>query len=400
MNYKSFSVLTLICAFLLTLSSCNSDDCKPASTANAGPDQVASGTSTTLEAATLPKSGSGIWTITSGDGGSITTPTSPTSVFTGSAGATYVLKWTVNGCPISEDEVQITFCSPASTAIAGPDQNITATSTTLAATPPTSGSGTWSIVSGTGGNIVSVTNPASEFTGAVGTYVLKWTVSGCPSSEDDVQIIFNNNPKLLTVDKTTVINGEIITVTGLNFSSNFQGMSQIKAVNQADITKEVFLPIISRTATEIKAVMQGTNGGSTGTYKLFYGKRADAGAAVFFESTLIVTINAATANQFFSSSTYTQTNVSPGGSVSLGTKNGSATAADYTVKVIGYAYETGVGTEYTVSNAAITVGGYGGSMDQLSFTLPANLPVGTYYTKITYNNATVIGGWGNSLNVF
>lgn len=296
-------------------------------------------------------------------------------------------------------------CKPASTASAGPDQEITGTSTNLAAEAPTSGAGMWSIVSGDGGNITNPATATSEFTGVAGTtYVLKWTVSGCPTSEDEVQIAFNNNPKLLTVDKTSTINGEIITIAGLNFASNYQGMSQIKAVNQADNTKEVFLPIISRTATEIKAVMMGTGGGSVGSYKLYYGKRPDANAAVFFESSLIVSVVAPGGSQFFSSSTYASTNIEAANvaanNVAFGVKNGSATAGDYTVKLVLYNYETGVNTETTVANFNFTVAGYD-TLDKIDFTFPGGLTVpGTYWVKVTYNGATVIGGWGYSLNVY
>jgi hypothetical protein len=291
-------------------------------------------------------------------------------------------------------------CEPASEAQAGIDQEVSGTSATLDATEPSSGKGAWSIVSGDGGLIADDKNPKSDFTGNAGvTYILKWTVSGCPTSEDEVQIKFSTDPKLLTVSKSTVINGEVITITGVNFSANFQGMSQIKAVNQADVTKEVFLPIVSRTTTEIKAVMMGTGGGSTGTFKLYYGKKADAGAAIFYESSLMVTV-AVPGNAFYTSSTFEASNLSLGGTVAFGTKNGSATLGDYIVKMVSYNFETGASTETAVNTFAIAAGGFGGgAMDKISFTMPNTITAGTYLIKVTYNGVTVTGGWGQYLFV-
>src|SRR5690606_1240638 len=78
--------------------------------AAAGPGETLCATSTTL-AANAPVVGTGAWTIISGAGGNVETPTSPTSNFTGVAGETYVLRWTIsNGtCPATTDDVQITF---------------------------------------------------------------------------------------------------------------------------------------------------------------------------------------------------------------------------------------------------------------------------------------------------
>ena len=61
-----------------------------------------------------PVNGTGLWTITSGVGGSFGAPTSPTSSFTGVSSNMYILKWTItNVCGMSSDEVEIGFtCAP------------------------------------------------------------------------------------------------------------------------------------------------------------------------------------------------------------------------------------------------------------------------------------------------
>jgi gliding motility-associated-like protein len=183
----------------------------PPTTANAGTNQTVCGGSATL-AGNTPVTGSGMWTIVSGVGGIITTPTSPTSAFTGTPGVTYVLQWTIsNGsCTASSSTVSIQFDAPPSTAAAGADQDVCGNSTALGATAPTIGTGAWSVISGAGGVIATPTSPTSNFTGTIGTtYVLAWsTVNGvCTPSVDNVTIIFRANP-------TTAVAGGTQTLCG------------------------------------------------------------------------------------------------------------------------------------------------------------------------------------------
>ncbi|MDN5213928.1 gliding motility-associated C-terminal domain-containing protein [Fulvivirgaceae bacterium BMA12] len=187
-------------------------------TANAGPDQSLCGTSTTL-AANTPTVGIGTWNIVSGAGGNITTLTDENSSFTGTAGTTYRLRWTIsNGsCTSSQDDVEITFYDNPTIANAGPDQNLCGTSTTLAANAPTIGTGTWSIISGTGGSITTLTDENSSFSGTAGTtYQLRWTISNgsCTSSQDDVTITFNQEPTTANAGSNRSICGTSIALEG------------------------------------------------------------------------------------------------------------------------------------------------------------------------------------------
>ncbi|HRS07922.1 MAG TPA: T9SS type A sorting domain-containing protein, partial [Bacteroidia bacterium] len=79
--------------------------------------------------------------------------------------------------------------------IAGADTAVcSVNSTTLGATAPLVGSGSWSIVSGVGGSIAQPNNPNSTFSGQYNKpYVLEWTTSngGCVFS-DQVTVIFVN----------------------------------------------------------------------------------------------------------------------------------------------------------------------------------------------------------------
>jgi uncharacterized protein (TIGR02145 family) len=80
--------------------------------------------------------------------------------------------------------------SPAN---AGPDQlEIISTTTSLQGNTPTSGTGNWTIESGTGGNFDDPSNPTTTFTGLMGnSYNLRWTITNdCYSCSDNVIICF------------------------------------------------------------------------------------------------------------------------------------------------------------------------------------------------------------------
>jgi hypothetical protein len=159
-------------------------------TANAGPDQTACATSATL-AGNTPASGTGVWSLVSGTG-TITTPSNPSSTVTGLAAGANTYRWTItNGtCAPSTDDVIITQAGTITTANAGPDQNICGTSATLAGNVPTTGTGAWSLLNGSG-TITASSNAASTVTGlGTGANTFRWTISNgaCTPSTDDVII--------------------------------------------------------------------------------------------------------------------------------------------------------------------------------------------------------------------
>lgn len=79
-------------------------------TANAGPDQSYCGLSGATLDANDPTPYSGMWTIVSGTGGVVLTPTDSNSVFNGSMGTTYTLRWTISsGSCTSSDDVVVAF---------------------------------------------------------------------------------------------------------------------------------------------------------------------------------------------------------------------------------------------------------------------------------------------------
>jgi uncharacterized protein (TIGR02145 family) len=167
--------------------------CSPQpSVANAGPDAFNQCATTALNASS-PTVGTGIWSKISGIGGSFSNTASPMATFTGTAGQTYTLRWTVsNGCGSTADEVSVSFVAPPTTANAGLDQlNITTPAAVLNATAPTQGSGIWTVVAGVGGSLSGASSPNATFTGTPGqSYTLRWTVTNaCGSSSSDVMTV-------------------------------------------------------------------------------------------------------------------------------------------------------------------------------------------------------------------
>ena len=177
----------------------------PPTVATAGADQTLCSTTATL-AGNSPTTGTGQWTIMSGVGGGFALDTDPTTIFSGAAGKTYVLQWTIsNGvCTPSSDQVTIKLdANPLPVADAGTPQTLCATSATLAANAATTGTGTWTIMSGAGGSFVNANSPTTVFNGVSGTtYDLQWTISNgvCPSTSDKVQISSMHRPPLQRQD--------------------------------------------------------------------------------------------------------------------------------------------------------------------------------------------------------
>jgi hypothetical protein len=92
------------------------------------------------------------------------------------------------------DTHHVIVSQPPSPAIAGPDQNVNGSTTTLSATPPAIGMGTWYVISGTGGILGNPGSAQGSFTGISNTsYTLVWTISNppCPVSSDTVIVVFS-----------------------------------------------------------------------------------------------------------------------------------------------------------------------------------------------------------------
>lgn len=117
---------------------------------------------------------------------------------------------------------------PASIANAGVDQLLLPiTSTTLNGNSPIYGIGTWSIISGNGGNISNPNSPNSNFTGITGTlYKLQWKITNaCTSNSDTVTISFNGPIPIVCGSDTIWVSpidnsGTVVWSNPVNFGGN------------------------------------------------------------------------------------------------------------------------------------------------------------------------------------
>ncbi len=155
--------------------------------ANAGLDQNLCMNATAL-AGNVPTYGTGSWTLVNGSA-TIDDAAAFNSKVTNLAPGENRFRWTItNNTCTSSDEVIIYNGTPTQ-ADAGQDQVICDDSTTLTPNTPTLGSGSWSVITGSG-NITenTVTNLAPDIN------TLRWTITnGNCSSHDDV-LVTSNKP--------------------------------------------------------------------------------------------------------------------------------------------------------------------------------------------------------------
>lgn len=191
---------------------------------------------------TAPTGVSGTTTICNGSSTSLT-------VSGGSAGTGAVAEWFTGSCgstaigtgnsisvsPSSNTVYYVRYSGACNTttcastsitvdeftsATAGIDQTVCATSTSLAANSPTTGQGTWTVVSGSG-SFANANDPTTNVTGlAVGVNRFRWTLPNgvCTNSQDDV-IITRQVPSVAPTGisgTTTICTGgnTTLTVTG------------------------------------------------------------------------------------------------------------------------------------------------------------------------------------------
>ncbi len=190
------------------------------STANAGADFSSCLYSPLNLAATAPTVGTGVWTQISGGAVNISTPSSPTTSIIGAVVGSYGFRWTVsNGiCPSSTDDVAVTIDNITTQPNAGPDQNLSnASQFTMAGNTISSGTGTWSKISGP--NIPTITTPNSpttSITGTIpGTYTFRWTATNGSCSQYDEMIVNNASPiatnDIQQTPLNTAVSGQLMT---------------------------------------------------------------------------------------------------------------------------------------------------------------------------------------------
>ncbi|MGC8802205.1 MAG: hypothetical protein ACP5PS_00290 [Bacteroidales bacterium] len=191
-------------------------------TANAGPDQSLCGATSATLAGNTPVVGSGLWSIASGLGGTVVTPTVPNSQFNGINGNTYQLVWTItNGGCYSRDTVVISFpllpTTPSGFILF--DNSVCQGDMGVAysvANDPTVTfswiySGTGATINGTG-NAVTVDYSVTATSGNIGVY----TTNGCGNSDTlELAVTVHGLPNatLAVSGSATVCEGDSTTLT-------------------------------------------------------------------------------------------------------------------------------------------------------------------------------------------
>jgi len=168
-----------------------------ATVANAGGDQNVCGLTTFL-VANNPTFGFGNWFFVSGPGTlSFSNPNSPSSSIESFANGTYILQWTIfNGvCPITSDQVSITFNDNQVIPNAGTDATFCGLTYALNGNSANPSSGIWTVVSGPGTSTFedAASHNSNVTVSLAGTYTFRWTISNstCPTAFDDVTVTLN-----------------------------------------------------------------------------------------------------------------------------------------------------------------------------------------------------------------
>jgi gliding motility-associated-like protein len=214
------------------------------SSALAGQDQTVCATAATLNGNT-PLLGSGVWTVVSGTA-IFSNENQPNSSVSGLSVGQNVLRWSIsNGvCTPSFDDVTITVQSAPTASNAGNDQSVCGNSTQLSANTPVTGTGTWSVVSGSG-TFVNASNPQTQVTGlGSGINVFRWTVINgfCQPSIDEVSIQSFQNPTIAQAGPdVTICNSDQIlsantALIGIGTWSVVSGSANIQSPNNPSTT--------------------------------------------------------------------------------------------------------------------------------------------------------------------
>jgi hypothetical protein len=117
--------------------------------------------------------------------------------FTGSSAIYTLTGFTYGSGTGVVDPTPVTAYATPTTATSGPNQSVCGiTSVTLNGNTPAVGTGTWSIISGTGGTVINPNSPTSQFDGVLpNSYILQWTISnGTCQSVSDVSIACTTRP--------------------------------------------------------------------------------------------------------------------------------------------------------------------------------------------------------------
>ena len=341
-------------------------------TSNAGSAINQCNTSSFTLAGNNPTTGTGLWTVTSGSA-TITTPSSYNSGVTGvSAGTNATLTWTIsNGtCSASTSTVTLTnYATPTTSNAGSAIEQCNTSSFTLAGNNPTTGTGLWTVTSGT----ATITTPSSYNSGVTGvsagsSATLTWTISNGTCSASTSTVTLTN----------------YATPTTSNAGS---------AINQCNTSSFTLAGNNPTTGTGLWTVTSGT---TTITTPSSYNSEV-TGVSAGTSATLTWTISNGTCSA--STSTVTLTNnplptLTTSGTITSVTENASAQTSSLT-----YTASTNSPTSYSIdwasgitdqTSTAHTFQAGGSSISDIAIT--AGVVAGTYSGTITFTTAAGCSG--------
>lgn len=196
--------------------------------ATASPDNVCAGYTGLIQLTAVGGSGTGLNWYENACGGVIIGTGTTLTLTAPAATTTYYAAWT-DACGTSDcASVTVTVTEPPTPAAAGPDQSLCGVLTAImAASDPTVGTGTWSVVSGPG--TVTFSDPtawnAQVTVSAQGVYILRWTTSNgtvCPASEDEVELNFGDAIQVMAGSNSPLCTGQDIYLTSSIAGATYQ----------------------------------------------------------------------------------------------------------------------------------------------------------------------------------
>jgi gliding motility-associated-like protein len=262
---------------------------------NAGPGGNNCGLEYNLRA--VPSVGIGTWTRVSGPGSVAFSPNanSPTARAIVSAFGTHVFRWTeVNGTCTSSSTASVNFI-PQPQAIGGNGGDECDLDFKLNATPPQSGTGTWSKVSGPG--IVTFTPDANHADATVtvtqfGAYDLAWTVvNSLCNSTDIIRVTFHDLPSVSAGEDVAICGGRSIQLNATGTGTFL--WSPASLLNNPAISNPLATPTVTTDFTVLLTDQWGCKNSDQVNVEVRPQPVSDAGAdqelAFLFETTLDAT---------------------------------------------------------------------------------------------------------------
>ncbi|WP_443937396.1 PKD domain-containing protein [Pedobacter sp. MW01-1-1] len=263
----------------------------------------------TLNATPVSSPNQGSWSVVAQPVGSpavvFSSASNPNATASNLVAGDYTFRWLVYNSSIctTSSEVSFKVYDPPSTADAGGESASYClySPVTLSAIAPTSGTGTWTVVtkpSGASDPVFSnVNDPNATVTGLLqGTYVFRWTTSNgpCATNSDDITVVINDCQIAISKDKPSTPVQQADGSYNVTFVFHVKNTGTV-AVGNIQVTDDLTTTFPSpKTFTKVSLVSTGglaTNSGFTGNTDQNLLNAAGSNLAAGVEETVTLVIN-------------------------------------------------------------------------------------------------------------